>query len=148
MNIKISLDNLDSAIKQVESLITKVENFTGDVATEERDKVGYSAVSVVHAGNNHTIIAQGSDGEDIAFVEWGAGYDASYVHGFTDMGGDIFESEPGVWSESHEKTFQRHQESGKQPSTYRYNRLPRHRMESTARRIQGEIVQKAREYFR
>ncbi len=147
MKIKITLDNLDDAIKQIEALQTKVENFTADLATEERDKVGYSAVSVAHAGESHTIMAHGSDGEDIAFVEWGAGYDASYEHGFTELGGDVFESKPGIWSESHERTFQKHLESGKQPSTYRYNRLPRHRMESTARRIHAEVVQKARNYF-
>lgn len=145
MNIKISLDNLDNAIKQLETLQGKVRDFSSDLAMDYRSQVGYSDVTVHHGGNSQIIEASG---DQIAFEEWGAGYDATYENGFTDLGGDQFESKPGIWSESHEKTFQRHQESGKQPSTYRYNRLPRHRMESTARRIQGEIVQKARDYFK
>lgn len=144
MNIKINLDNLDDAIKQIEALQTKVENFTADLATETRDKIGYASMSVVHAGNSHTIIASG---DEIAFAEWGAGYTADMNEGFEQLGGDPFVTYPGVWSETHARTFQRHQASGKDPSTYKYNRRPLRRMEKAAVNIHYNIVQKAREYF-
>ena len=143
--IKIDLDNLDTSIKELETLCSKVRDFPSDLALDYRAQVGYSDVSVYHGAASQIINASG---DQIAFEEWGAGYDATYEHGFTDLGGDQFESKPGIWSESHERTFQHHQASGKQPSTYRYNKMPKHRMESTARRIQSEIVQKAMEYFR
>ena len=145
MNIKIDLNNLDNAIKQIKDLQTKVENFTADIATEARDKVGYTKMSVVHDGDVHTVIATG---DEIAFAEWGAGYMADTNEGFEQLGGDTFQTYPGVWSESHERTFQHHQASGKDPSTYRYNRRPLRRMEKTAVDIHYNIVQKAREYFR
>ena len=145
MNIKIDLNNLDDAIKQIEDLEIRVENFTASIATEARDKVGYASMSVVHAGNSHTVIATG---DEIAFAEWGAGYTADITEGFEQLGGDPFVTYPGVWSESHERTFQHHQASGKDPSTYRYNRRPLRRMEKTAVDIHYNIAQKAREYFR
>lgn len=148
MNIKIDLNNLDDAIKQIEDFKTRVENFTADIATEARDKVGYSKMSVVHEGGTHTIIASGSDGDDIAFAEWGAGYTADMNEGFEQLGGDPFVTYPGAWSESHERTFQHHQASGKDPSTYRYNRRPLRRMEKTAVNIHYNITQKARDYFK
>ena len=144
MNIKISLDNLDDAIKQVETLRDRVRDFPSDLAMDYRSQVGYSDVSVQHGANSQIINASG---DQIAFEEWGAGYEASYEHGFMDLGGDQFESMPGIWSANHARTFQIHVASGKQPSTYRYNKMPRHRMESVARRIRSEIVQKARMYF-
>ena len=145
INITIDLDNLDKSIEELKTLSDQVRDFSSDLAMDYRSKVGYSDVSVHHGGNVQIIEASG---DQIAFEEWGAGYDATYEHGFTDLGGDQFESKPGIWSESHQQTFQHHQASGKQPSTYRYNKMPKHRMESTARRIQSEITQKARDYFK
>jgi len=145
MNIKITLDNLDSAIKQIEELRSKVRDLSADLAEDYRTQVGYDDVSIHHGGSNATIVASG---EQIAFEEWGAGYTADYNSGYEHMGGDSFFTYPGVWSESHERTFQHHQESGKDPSTYHYNKEPKHYMENTARRIQTEIDQKVRERFK
>lgn len=145
MNITIDLENLDDAIKQIEDLEMRVERFTADVATDARDKVGYTSMSVVHAENTHTIVASG---DEIAFEEWGAGYPADMNVGFEQLGGDSFLTHPGIWSESHARTFQHHMQSGDPPSTYRYNRKPLRRMEKTAVDIHYNIAQKAREYFR
>ena len=145
MNIKINLDNLDSAIKQLEELRSKVRDFAADLAEEYRTQVGYENVSVKHGGSNATIVASG---EQIAFEEWGSGYTADYNSGFEHLGGDPFLTYPGIWSASHERTFQHHQKSGKDPSTYRYNKEPKHYMENTANKIHAEIEKKAREHFK
>ena len=145
MKIKITLDNLNDAIKQIEALKTKVENFTADLAEDAKSGIGYSSVSVNHSGENHSIIAED---DNIAFAEFGAGYMADTVDGFSRLGGDDFVSYPGIWSESHGRTFQHHQASGKDPSTYKYNRRPLRYMESTALRLHQSIEQKAREYFK
>ena len=146
MNIRINLDNLEQGVKDLERLISKLEYFTADVAEEARMGVGYNDVSVHHNGSgSHTIIASGNQ---IAFEEFGAGYVADYESGFHEWGGEDFHTEPGVWSETHERTFQNHMESGKPPSTYRYNRIPQNRMQRTAQRLHSDTAQKASEYFK
>lgn len=146
MNITISLDNLDSAIKQIEELQSKLESFTAELADETKVGIAYPGVSVNHNGSgSHTIIAED---DNIAFMEFGAGYVADYEEGFQEFGGDNFHTEPGIWSESHRRTFQHHQASGKAPSTYRYNRVPQNRMQRTAMRLIDTTPQKAKDYFK
>ena len=143
--INISLDNLDSALEQIKELQYQVEHFTADLAEETKANVGYSDVSADHMGERHIITAKD---EDIAFKEFGAGYVADYEDGFQDMGGDPFHTEPGIWSESHARTFQKHQQSGQAPSTYRFNRTPTNRMQRAAQNVHSKVGSKAREYFK
>ena len=148
MKVKIDLldsNSIDKAIAQLEELQKKVSFFTSDVAEEAKLNVGYSGTSVVHHGSGrHTIVASG---EDIAFREFGAGYVADYEVGFQEWGGETFHSEPGIWSESHARTFQTHQQSGAAPSTYRYNKVPENRMQRTAQDLHANTAQKAKGYF-
>lgn len=149
MNIKINLDNLDDAIQQIAKLETQMQSFTVDVTEEARLGVSYPNVSVKHNGSgSHTIIAEGWQENEIAFLEFGAGYVADTKDGFPEFGGDEFHTEPGIWSASHMQTFQKHQASGKAPSTYRYNRVPQNKMQRAAQKLVSNTAQKAREYFK
>lgn len=149
MNININLldsRSIDKALKQLEDLKLKIRDFSADFAEESRMKVGYPNVSVIHHGQGkHTIVA--SD-DQIAFMEWGAGFTADTNSGFGDLGGDSFFTYPGVWSKDHERTFQRWVASNKDPSAYRYNRQPLRGMETTARNMRSDVFRFAQERFK
>lgn len=141
MKIKISLDNLDTAIKQLEALEEKIRQFPGEVARESARRTGYKlAVADIQDGRSRVIASS----PQIAFEEFGAGFDAQTV----DIGS--FHTEPGSYSRDPvlgKGTFDQWIASGKPPEQYPYNRTPQKGMQKEAKRLISETKGKAERYF-
>lgn len=145
MNLTITLSNLDSAIRQLEEFSKKLEEFPKDVAYESADNVRYPNATpmVIHTDGENKIVNRG---KGIAFMEFGAGYDADFTT-IEFAGGGSLPSYPGVWSDDHAGTFLRHLYSGKPQETYRYNQPAQHKMQDEAERLRVDTEQKAKDYF-
>lgn len=141
MIITISLDNLDEALRQVTELQEKVREFPHEVAQESADNIRYDKAStyMISTDGEHKVRVRG---DQLAFQEYGAGFTADY-----DMIGNI-PTYPGVYSEDHKETFQKHLAQGKAPGTYRYNRTAQRKMRNEVERLRRNTESKAQGYFR
>lgn len=144
MNLTITLDNLDESIRKLKELAELIRQFPKDVAIESMDSIGYSDTGVSYGEGENIVYASG---KEIAFEEFGAGYWADTTSLTLSDGGNIA-TYPGAWSEDHARTFQRHRESGEPTTSYKYNKLPQHKMQREAERLRNNTEQKAREYFK
>ena len=142
MNLTITMDNLDEAIRKLGELAEQLEEFPKDVARESMDRIGYSNTGVSYGDGENRVYASG---DGIAFAEWGAGYYADTTT--IEVDGIGIPSYPGVWSDDHGNTFLPHLYSGKPQETYKYNRAPQHKMQDEAERLRVDTEQKAKDYF-
>lgn len=77
-------------------------------------------VYVEKRGDDYAIMAEG---DEVCFIEFGAGVYADPSHLFSDK--TPFEVRSGSWSEKHAQTWQRWIEGGNDPEKYPYNVEPR-----------------------
>ncbi len=140
MTIDITLDNLDTAIKQLEELAEKIEQFPEDVATESWNRIPYADTGISRSEGQHTVFASG---EGIAFQEFGSGFYAQVTS--ININGSDAPSYPGVWSEDHKNTFATWQGHD---WAYPYNNQPTRYMQDEAERLRRETELKAKDYFK
>ena len=135
MNITITLDNLDQSIRELEELSHKLRRFPEEVGMESASHIAYPERTVT-SREGETIISAREKG--IAFDEFGTGFYADvYDH-------DGFHTEPGIWSEDHEQTFQNWQG---QDYAYPYNTHPSRKLRNEVDRLTTNTEEFARRYF-
>lgn len=144
MKLTITLDNLDEAIRQLKQLAKQIEDFPKDVAQESLTHIGYPDTGISSSNGVNRVFAMG---DGIAFLEWGAGYEADFTTIEVDGVGSL-PSYPGVWSDDHANTFKHHLYSGQPHGTYPYNRSPQNKMTNEAERLRRDTETKAKGYFR
>lgn len=127
---------IDEAIAYLEQLEQKLLDFPTQVAMDSVNRIDYPNVMADTTAQGTTRIV--AMGDQIAFEEFGAGFEADTFDY------DAFHTEPGIWSEDHARTFQNY---NGEPENYRYNRTPKHALRDEAKRLPDEIMNKAREVF-
>lgn len=88
-----------------------------------------------------------ADGEEVCFIEFGAGVYAAPENGFapeaSKIGVTVY---PGSWSETHERTFQNWEAKGR-PGEYAYNKVPRAGLYAAYQTIIGALETRAKQVF-
>lgn len=127
---------IEEAIAYLEHLEQKLLDFPVQVAMDSVNRIEYPNVMADTTAQGTTRIV--AMGDQIAFEEFGAGFEAdTFMH-------EDFRTRMGVWSYDHAQTFQKYDG---EPMNYRYNRTPKRYLRNEAERLPSEIMDKAREVF-
>lgn len=115
---------LDRAIKRL------VEDVAKPIAQQE---FGFDGAVTVYAEKTNDGYAVIAEGEEVCFLEFGAGVYTDNGHPFASEAPFIIKA--GSWSETHAQTWQKWIEAGKDPEKYPYNQPPLRAMYSAYKAI-------------
>lgn len=158
--IKIDIDNIDKAIKELEELKQQIRDFPMHLAEEIGKPVAEAEYATIQDPNAHPLEVTAeqtengallkADGQDVVFYEYGAGIGTPKARMYD--GSDDIPTGQGTWSQSEEGKG--HIKAGDNDGFWFYNGMryesipPAYAMRHAKETIQEKAEKEAKEFFK